>query len=355
VKFQPGNAQHIGARQYQQDAFGFSDLTDEGFRRHAGLLAIVADGMGGLEHGDQASRAAIRGFLAAYREKRPEEPIPAALRRGVLAANSAVFDLSRQAGAPGDIGTTLVAAVLHEDALHWISVGDSPLILVRDGELTVVNAAHTYDQVLRRRVDVGEISRTQARRHPDREALTSYLGMAELGEFDSSVRPFPLRPGDYILLASDGLTKTLRAGEITAALGGSDVQGACEALVRAAISLELPDQDNVTVIALRAAADEETVLAPPSAPEGHRRRGWLWVAAAVLLVALSGLIWLWLRAEGGLATLPQGEPSGLPAELITPAGTEPPPPPGTPIDPAPRIEPDPNDPRRQESAAGGIR
>ena len=85
-----GNAQHIGSRDSQQDAFGFTSPFDSEFVRHAGLAAVLADGMGGMQSGDVASRAAIGGLLAAYRSKKPDESIPDALLRSLAAANEAV-------------------------------------------------------------------------------------------------------------------------------------------------------------------------------------------------------------------------------------------------------------------------
>ncbi len=69
MKIRPGNHQHIGTRKEQQDAFAFSDLSDAAFVRHAGMLALLADGMGGLKEGGEASRLAIRAFRNPTPEK----------------------------------------------------------------------------------------------------------------------------------------------------------------------------------------------------------------------------------------------------------------------------------------------
>jgi len=81
MAFSAGNAQHIGSRSQQQDAFGFSDPAEQEFVAHAGFLGIVADGVGGLTHGSEASQSAVRAFLQAYRLKSPEESIVSALSR----------------------------------------------------------------------------------------------------------------------------------------------------------------------------------------------------------------------------------------------------------------------------------
>lgn len=266
-----GNAQHIGSREQQQDAFGFSDPNDAA-ARHAGFLAIVADGMGGLAHGDAASRTAVRAFLKTYRTKAEGEPVPDALLRAAAAANAEVFALSNALGQAGEMGTTLVAAVLRDGLLYWLSSGDSGLFLFREGELTQLNVPHVYSRHLDAKAVRGEISREEALGDPQREALTSYLGLPEIAEIDVTRNGFPLRPSDLILLASDGLFKTLPPRDIAALLGGSgaaDLQGVCEKLVETALGRQRRGQDNVTVIGL--AAETWRPAAPPAASNGINR------------------------------------------------------------------------------------
>ena len=265
-----GNAQHLGARQQQQDAFGFSDPADEAFAAHGGFLAVVADGMGGLVHGDAASRAAVRGFLQCYRSKTDTEPVSRALDRAIRAANLDVTTLASSLGQSGEMGTTLIAAVLRGGELYWTSSGDSAIYLLRDGEITLLNAQHVYARILDERAARGEISTEQALGDPQRDALTSHLGQAELAEIDLSLHPFFLQPGDMLLLASDGLYKTLPERDIAAlAAGASDVQALCESLVATVLSRQRKGQDNVTVVAL--AFGPPPPDAPPPAPPARDR------------------------------------------------------------------------------------
>jgi len=246
-----GNAQHIGARQQQQDSFGFSDPGDEAFAAHGGFLAVVADGMGGLAHGDAASRTAVRSFLQAYRAKTGAESVPQALERAMLTANLDVNTLASTLGQSGEMGTTLVAAVLRGEELYWASCGDSAVFLLRDGESTLLNTQHVYARILDERAARGEISNEEALGDPQRESLTSHLGQPQMEELDLSTHPFPLRAGDTLLLASDGLFKTVPESDIAALVGsGADVQGACERLVAMVLSRQRRGQDNVTVVAI---------------------------------------------------------------------------------------------------------
>ncbi|MBN8734205.1 MAG: serine/threonine-protein phosphatase [Acidobacteria bacterium] len=266
-----GNAQHVGARQQQQDSFGFSDSHDESLAAHAGFLAVVADGMGGLAHGDAASRTAVRSFLQAYRSKTPDESISQALERSLREANLDVNTLASTLGQSGEMGTTLVAAVLHGEDLYWASCGDSAIFLHRDGELTLLNAQHVYARVLDERAARGELSAEAALGDPQREALTSHLGQAELEEIDVSANPFAVREGDTLLLASDGLFKTLPERDIAALVGsGDNVQAACERLVATVLARQRKGQDNVTVVAI-GVGDAPVPVAPPP-PEPVRDR-----------------------------------------------------------------------------------
>lgn len=249
MKFALGNAQNIGARTQQQDAFGFTDPSNAEFVAHGGFAAIVADGMGGMVHGDAASRAAIKAFLAAYKAKRINESIPAALRRALLEANQAVYGLAREMGSAEDMGTTLIAAVLHDKSLFWISTGDSGIFLYREGEFTLLNTPHIYARELASKAAAGAITREAAATHPERESLTSYLGMAELAQIDQNIKAFPIEEDDCVLLASDGMFKTIDEAEMRRAMRGT-FQERCDKLVRSVLEKQREAQDNVTVIAI---------------------------------------------------------------------------------------------------------
>jgi PPM family protein phosphatase len=269
MSFLPGNAQHIGNRSSQQDSFGFGDLDDEAFLAHGGFVAVVCDGMGGMEHGDAASRMAVRAFLEAYRRKSPAESIPEALERSAHEANDRVVEMAHELGAAESVGTTLVAAVLVDagpknKAMYFISVGDSGLFHVSDGQIQTVNRPHVFANLLDNAVARGSMSREQALVHPERESLTSFIGVEVLEEIDRNVDPWPLSEGDSILLASDGLFKTLSPEEILSALNGP-AQGWPDALVARTLAKQYEYQDNVTVLSVTLQDRPDTLKLPPPA------------------------------------------------------------------------------------------
>lgn len=281
-----GNYQHIGARSSQQDAFGFSDKDDLVFVAHGGVLAVVADGMGGMANGGEASQLAVRAFLHAYMAKQSDEAVPTAMQRAFDEANQSVINLSHQVGEE-NVGTTLVAAVIHGNALHWISVGDSRLYLWRNGQLMRLSEDHIYANDLDRDAVNGNISREDAENHPERRSLTSYLGLALLDLIDCNPKPFPLFAGDRLLLCSDGLYATLEEVEI-APLFDRETQQTAEDLVALILAKNRPSQDNLTVAILACESDPEpeTKLAR-EIPSPKKYLGWI-LGGVVAGLAIAG-------------------------------------------------------------------
>jgi serine/threonine protein phosphatase PrpC len=249
MRFLSAAAQHMGARPYQEDSFGFSDPGDRAFVSHGGYLAVLCDGMGGLQHGGEASRTAVDAFLASYRAKTVEESIPAALARSVQKTNAQVVDLARKLGAEDGMGTTLVAAVVHKNSLYYVSVGDSGLFHLTRRGLAMINRPHVFATMLDEAVAQGVMTQQAALEHPERHALTSFIGVEPLTEVDGGEDPLRLSAGDTILLASDGLFNTLTAREIRGALEG-DPRKWPDVLIARTLEKKNEYQDNVTVLSL---------------------------------------------------------------------------------------------------------
>lgn len=296
----PAHAQSLGRRDSQQDAFGFSSLADTAFARHAGYLAVLADGMGGVQNGSWASSEAVRTFLDGYRAKTRDEETQAALLRAATMANEVVFTEADRLNLVDRMGTTLVAAVIRDRELNWLSIGDSRVYLFDAGRLVRLSTDHSFSEVLRERVVRGEISLGESLEHPMRNGLTSYLGRRETPLIDASRSPLRLNPGAWVLLCSDGLSGVLNESEIAAELHGVP-QAACDRLIHAVTARHLPHQDNTTVMVLhvpeaagavlgrQAALPDRTAARRPRTP-GFGPAAWVAgfasTASVILAVAL---------------------------------------------------------------------
>ncbi|HRY16066.1 MAG: serine/threonine-protein phosphatase [Candidatus Competibacteraceae bacterium] len=241
-----------GSRVCQEDDYGVFELPPE---LGAGdLLLVLADGMGGEHGGALASALAVREFIKTY-DAVSAATIPARLEQTLLHVNT---QMGREAATDPEalrgMGCTLLAVVLAEEGLYWISVGDSPLWLWRRGRLRRLNEDHAYRSILAHRVSAGEISADAAARHPDRNALMSAVTGDALDLVDLSRRAHALKEGDQILLASDGVL-TLSEQQIAAMLKNQPVDGTpCQALLAAVVAYKRPHQDNITVLWARAAS-----------------------------------------------------------------------------------------------------
>lgn len=245
----PGNASHIGQRQQQQDAFAFSDFADAEFVAHGGYLAVVADGIGGLLNGAQAANIAVTEMVSRYLAKSADQVVDRALDQALDMANQAVLDAGHWYNSFREMGTTLVAAVIHQGHLYWRAVGDSHLYLYRDGRLSQLNADHNFARQLQAQVNEGLISQDQADNHPHRLALEYYLGLPYLPEVERNLNPLPLQANDRILLCSDGIDGVLSADEVIACLAEMPMRAA-QRLVDTALGKQQAGQDNLTAVIL---------------------------------------------------------------------------------------------------------
>ena len=208
----------------------------------------VADGLGGHQGGEVASAAAVDP-LAALDGREFAEPAEAAeaLTTAIREGNAAI--LERAAGDPGlwGMGTTMTAAAVTTDGhLQLAHVGDSRAYLLRDGALEQLTTDHTVVAELVRR---GRLTPELAAIHPERSILTRAVGLDPRIPVDTP-DPIDLRPGDQLLLCSDGLTEAVPDPGIAEILSAQpDGHAACQALIDTANDNGGPD--NITVVLLR--------------------------------------------------------------------------------------------------------
>ena len=241
----------VGVRNRQEDEWGVH-VHPPAIEAGAGLLAVLADGMGGAPAGDRASNLVVSAFLDSY--PRCQEPARTRLRTALTAANDAIEDAIPADNALDGMGATLVAGLFFPDRCEWLSVGDSFIYLCRNGALSRVNPLHIYANELDARAARGEITRQAALAHADRRMLTSVVMGWPIEEVAQG--ELPLQRGDLVLLASDGLA-TLPDAEIAAicvqgaerAQGeGKKAQRIADALLDRIEASKAPRQDNATVI-----------------------------------------------------------------------------------------------------------
>jgi serine/threonine protein phosphatase PrpC len=206
-------------------------------------LFVLADGMGGAQAGEVASRMAVEVFAQGL----PDGPgsYEERLADLVAEANTRVHALAQSDEAHAGMGTTLTAAYVGEEDLALAHVGDSRFYVLRDGELQQLTDDHSLVGELVRR---GQISAEEAEDHPQRSIITRALGIE--GEVVVDHLTWPVRDGDVFLLCSDGLTGMVpdaRVAEIIRA--APDLKQAAQALVHAAN--EAGGRDNITVILFR--------------------------------------------------------------------------------------------------------
>lgn len=241
--------QDMGKRHEQQDAFGFSG-------KGAGTLAVLCDGMGGMPLGRDSSGLAVRSFIEAWEGRGPGGGVKESLVRSALAANDAVLEMAERSGLRGNTGTTLVAAVVEDRCLSWISVGDSRVYLFRDGLLKPLSRDHNVATRLQKLVEKGELNPEDVMSCAMPDALTSFIGIEVLEEYDLPAEPLLLDDGDMVLLCSDGLYNFMPDREIIEILnsdaGKPEKGNLAESLVAHVKSKRHPFQDNVTVLILRA-------------------------------------------------------------------------------------------------------
>lgn len=251
----PGNAQHIGSREEQQDAFGFSDFFDKELVDNAGVLAVLADGMGGLNQGKLASTTVVKTMIDIFSNKALSEKIIDLLHRSIRIINKKVLNIS---DIKGYTGTTLICAIIFKNQLHWISVGDSRIYHFRNGELIKLNVEHNYGNELDELFENGKISEHEALESDKRHMLTSYIGIPHLEKIDFSETPINIENDDLILLCSDGLFNTLTEEEIISKLKENitNPQSVAEELVKDTIDKNMEYQDNVTLVILRNVINE---------------------------------------------------------------------------------------------------
>jgi protein phosphatase len=247
-------------RDHQEDAFDAPSgpLQAEDYDR--GVLLIVADGVGGLRAGDEASRLAVKTTRDVFVEEWSPD-VRYILERAVSTANTAVFVRGQEPAFSG-MGTTIVCCVLRDGQLYVAHVGDSRLYRLRNGLLELLTVDHSW---VREQVALGVLTEEEARTHGRRHILTRSLGSRPTVEVD--MRQFALLDGDRLLLCSDGLYDLVEERAIAEVMT-LPPRDACRRLIDLANTAG--GSDNITVVLAVVALTGPSALTQPPADEATR-------------------------------------------------------------------------------------
>lgn len=231
-----------GARSYQEDS---AEVRAEADR----LIAVLADGMGGHAGGALASGLACKFFMHAFATSAGE--VGARLAEALDLANASIAHETAENPALDGMGCTLVGTAFSAEGVEWISVGDSPLFLVRGGEIVLLNEDHSLAPEIDRLAAAGKISWEAALSDPRRHVLRSALTGTEIELVDRSRRALPLQAGDIVVLASDGIHSISEAEIMRLVSEAGSPDAAADALLAAVEAVGDAYQDNTTVVVVR--------------------------------------------------------------------------------------------------------
>jgi protein phosphatase len=232
-------------RENNEDSYLYWEPADEEEFQRKGRLAVIADGMGGHEGGQEASRLAVETVREVYDQAFHDDP-QAALVESFAAAHSRIQEYAEQYPAFHGMGTTCTAVVLRGRQLYFAHVGDSRLYLVRDAHILRLTRDHSY---VGRLVENGIVRAEDAEKHPQRHILTAALGAGMNVAVDGAEQSLALQDGDELLLCTDGLWGVVSDRELETAVNHNAPAECCAALVK--LARERGGPDNITLQVLR--------------------------------------------------------------------------------------------------------
>jgi protein phosphatase len=232
-------------RDVNEDSIRVVRPTDPNELARRGILVVIADGMGGHNAGEIASRLAVE-VVAQSDHDETEDP-GRALVRSIERANRVIIDAASKDARHSGMGTTCTALLIRGGFAYCGHIGDSRLYLVRGNDILSMTEDHTAIMHLVRQ---GMITANDARQHPDRNVIVRALGVRADVEVDTWEKPLSLRPGDAFLMCSDGLYDVVADNELFAAVRAALPRIACERLVEMARERGGPDNITVGIISM---------------------------------------------------------------------------------------------------------
>lgn len=233
-------------RDHNEDSLGYASPATPAQVRTHGWLFVLADGVGGHEKGEVASKTAVDSMVAEFHNTKDGESHSAVLQRLVQQANTRVFEAAVHGGSgSAGMATTIVACALRYDRVSVAHVGDSRCYLIRNGKAAQITRDHTFAS---EQVRMGLVTAQEAAEGMTSHILSRSLGTELIANID--INDHQIFPGDVLLLCSDGLHGAVDASEMAAVCGhGQDLHLATEKLV--ALANDRGGGDNISVQLIR--------------------------------------------------------------------------------------------------------
>ena len=235
-------------RDHNEDYFGHAAPAATEHGRHQGWLFMLADGVGGQDRGEVASRLAVETLQSGFHDFRSNEAPSACLQRLVQAANLKIYETAAATGPSGsNMCTTVVACLLRHDRAVIAHVGDSRCYLVRRGQAEALTHDHS---LVGEQVRMGLLTAEEAATSDRRHVLSRSLGANMFVNVD--LDEHQLLPGDVLVLSSDGLHGSLTPAEIAITVGQNhDLNEAARKLVGLALGKDGGDNTTVQLVRIK--------------------------------------------------------------------------------------------------------
>lgn len=231
-------------RENNEDSYAYWESEDDREFEALGRLVVVADGMGGVEGGQFASRIAVDSLQKSYASS-PDDSPQQRLLAAFQFAHEQVQEKARENPALRGMGTTLTAFALVGQRLFYAHVGDSRLYLLRAGTLHALTRDHS---LVARLVENGVVSAREAESHPQRHVLTAAVGVSDEIQPDCPAAPIHVQASDVLMACSDGLWGQMNEEEMAEILNSKEPAEACRALVQLAKDHGGPDNITLQIV-----------------------------------------------------------------------------------------------------------
>lgn len=221
-------------RKVNQDSVGYYEEENKRFY-------VIADGMGGHNAGEIASKLAIKVTIEYIKQNLQSDDIERHLHEAVKKANSKIFEYAKRDESLKGMGTTITACYIYGNKAAMANVGDSSGIVIIDGDIKKITKDHSLVQQL---VDIGDITEEAAKNHPNKNIITRALGTDE--DVNVDIFELDLKGINKIVLCTDGLTNKVSLSEIYDIINNYEDETCCQRLID--LSKSKDSRDNISVI-----------------------------------------------------------------------------------------------------------